>query len=875
MALVVDAAGKQTANPKTGKINNGGRKTKAVVPKVTTSSIANELPPVRQQPASTVRAQTTPSIQTSSMAKPISVKPKPVTPASIEEPSDERTDEEITSAYEKYFGDKGMDKKDIDEINSRGSWLDIHLNNPATAAVTDNLGQNPFSSMSLEDLRGDIDRTARSIKETGDLPAVEVPEKYKAKDNTDTIGDIRAVDDGNTFDYDHLTAGWATGPAMQDYLEAGFGGRNSWWDYDPNAIYNKADEADDYDFKAYTPDQTARDNLRMLDKLDAPSDTAGFIGRARTLALPYLTNLLGVSDDLSDVPSYKIRYDQDKNPETTNDVMTLNGLDYDYHATPYYNNMLKLFEQNPELFMSAPENGEIHGAPVSTLVRQNLFNDVNGNPTYAYGNIVDAQGVLHIPFTDGTSVDVPASEYQNWSTGESGNIVIPDQLIAGHGDIDYDNVKSDVLRLTFSDGRNADVLQSDWLDEDNNWLLNDDGDYAGMTSYGMVSPDAAAEQLPENIDSWNEGIDNWQYAPVLYLPDMVMDDGTRLTWNQFNEIYNDKPDDGYDGIWYDYNLMNKPTRLMKNNGQIFNDDMTINFEDIIPSSIDMTLGSLPISFDYTAWPLSVSQALSKSLSGIDPGSYDALTGSDRYISAEPDENGNLVPNTSGLNKAINATGTALTPLTEQIAGPISGHSLIESLSGETPVNPTLAQLGKAYLIGALGEGIEEIPGNFFDELISQGTSLYGNPVTNDGKRLLDRDPSSWLSTTPAVDENGNYLAVGADGEPLDYVTDQVGHIYKDPNTPLSDRVLNFLSPSDLANALAGGFLVDTAMQLLPGGDAWRIPGAYRNTNYRRQQGLSQFVRPDEDSEYVEADPRFIRMFDDRSAYDKALENERK
>ena len=184
------------------------------------------------------------------------------------------------------------------------------------------------------------------------------------------------------------------------------------------------------------------------------------------------------------------------------------------------------------------------------------------------------------------------------------------------------------------------------------------------------------------------------------------------------------------------------------------------------------------------------------------------------------------------------------PLTEELAGPLSGHSLVEKIPalskfsgklGELPKTAGIGRLLGTAGLGAVGEGAEELVGNVFDELSGQGMSAFGNPTTPDGERLLDD------AGNPVRDADGNYKFVDANGEPIRLMSDEVGHVYKDSSTPFPERLRNYLDPSDLVNAFAGGALVDTVMQ--GPGVLLRTPGAIRNTMGRRESGISEYEAP--------------------------------
>lgn len=747
---------------------------------------------------------------------------KPSTPATTDipkgifgmmygDPSDE-----ANSAYEDYFAQNGMTEQDLKDIRGRGSWGDVLMHNPATQLVTHDLGKNPFLDVSIEDGR----LVNKRERDPNTLP-----------DTRTTIGDIHAIDNGLTMDYDHVTAPRATGTAMQRYSEMGMGGRK-WFEYDPYATYMKGDEASQHGFRAYLPDETSMANMLMAQALDKPGDIAGMIGSSREL-----NPITG---------EYKIKFDVDGDEATKDDVLSLSGSDWDYRATPYVNNIDRLFRFDPMSLLRMPANGLLHGAPVSPIIKENAIPDASGKTKYVYGDLVDSGYDLVLTYANGDVARIPSNEWTSWQSSDG--LVLPQQY---DGDI-VSSMTDENLHLTFSDGQDVHVPKSVY----DGWVRPDGSMYIPDATYVPVRE--ARGFLPDDLETLNanairEGVA--QNAPVLFIPDMVMDDGTRLTWDQVQRIYYDQEAEDNpssvsdDGISYDFGPLGlaKPRRLT---GEILNDDMSVNWGDLLNNAWDFTAGSIPISLNAFAWPLSATEAYSKSVAGIDPNKYDALTGSDRYISADLDESGELRPTYTPIQQIANIAGNALVPLTEQLAGPLSGHSAIEALSGELPLNPSTREVLQNFLLGMLGEGMEEIVGNVTDEVTGQGEAAYGDVVTPEGERLLDDQGR------PVVDESGNYRFTDAEGNPYTYMTDQVGHIYRDPNTSLMRRFGNFLSPNELGNAFLGGSLVDATMQLprevipsLVGSPGlFREPrmGSIQRDAIRRRQGGMPYVETERD-----------------------------
>jgi hypothetical protein len=180
-----------------------------------------------------------------------------------------------------------------------------------------------------------------------------------------------------------------------------------------------------------------------------------------------------------------------------------------------------------------------------------------------------------------------------------------------------------------------------------------------------------------------------------------------------------------------------------------------------------------------------------------------------------DENGVRDDQLSEDTRWWNAAGNALVPFTEMIVGPVGEQIVpLEKMFGGVSKNPTLGQLLKNELIGAIGEGVEEDLGNIFEDWTQYGPrGLFANPI---------------------LDENGNQ------------VYDTAFHEARDYNTSLEDRIRNALDPVDLANAFAGGVTVDALMQ--SPSFLMNAPAAAQRSKAIRQTGVKQFVDPEEEEE---------------------------
>ena len=489
------------------------------------------------------------------------------------------------------------------------------------------------------------------------------------------------LDDGSTYDYDHMTSDNMTGTQYLHYAEMGMGGRPV-SEIDPTAVYSKRRENINYGFVPFTPDSLSYNNMVLDNAMDAPARLGAFVGRGREEVANRI-NPYGININGKDV----------------------NGPEFDRVGGAYLHQIERDEKYNPERFLSP------HGENDVPTVVEYPIPDANGDTTYHYGHLTGA-------YTD------------------------------------YADDGSEVYGLEFSDGSDVQV-SPDFFES----IMTSDGmiDLSGVDRK-IVNPDTASGQLPDltamnDIDEIMASGDPINTADVLWYPDLVLSDGTRLDYDEANSIYYDRdiednPDDPYDdNITYDISrsiiptLDNRPSRL---NGEIFGEN-GVNLSSIGNNVSDWTLGSLPISVGATTpWIYSASNA-SSSMSGIDPGTYDV--GSDSYGLAfgNYDDDGNLryrvtMPDGSIDESAANETkfwnmlGNAAVPLTEQIVGPVGeyGIPVRKLLHAELPEYPTIRQVLGDLLVGMAEEGVEEDLGNVFDELTGYGPrGAFANQAVNE------------------------------------------------------------------------------------------------------------------------------------------------
>lgn len=570
-----------------------------------------------------------------------------------------------------------------------------------------------------------------------------------------------AIDDGTSYDYAHMTSEWMTGPQYKRYVEMGMGGRPV-DDIDPTQVYSKMDEANEYGFIPFVPDQTTYNSMYIGDVARIPGELGSMVANART-SLPYW-----------------ITYGQDGRT-------TINGNDFDRLAPAVLNNYYYNLQKDPEYYWTD------HGGNSSPSVLQYAIPTADGKTAYAHGSIVDSgfDDTLHLTFSDGQRIDVSQDELETWPLDQEGLRVIPDEYFEDHGDL-VDSSYDDTLYLTFSDGQTI-GLSPDYVAEN----TDQDGmiDLASLAS--MVPVDEVDGNLPEDLSSLGDG--SVYYSPMLVMPDgteIPIDDVERLYWDDTAGDDEDKVD-GYgrvttdDDISYDFNGgISKPRRLMSQEPITIDEDgvrLNAGAGELLTDAVDWSLGSLPISVGkFLPWVYSVSQAPT-ALYGVNSGSYNPETGSYGLVAGKWDDDGNLVYGAQDANGDINeeasdttrmwnALGTAAIPLTEQLVGPVGAQIVpLERLTDKIPFRSYLGKHIADSLVGAAAEGVEEDLGNIFDELMQYGPSgAFANPVMRDGERIRD----------------------------------MYGHEVRDSgNTTPWQRANAFLDPTDLANSFLGGAAV--------------------------------------------------------------------
>lgn len=665
----------------------------------------------------------------------------------------------------------GEDYDNYDNGISEMDWIDNQLDLVGNNSVNDTYIRDAVDSgkLSMDDAwalmheQSDVDYKDRLMGEV----------RARAAGNAEKPAHV--VDDGTSYDYDHMTADKMTGTQYRHYAEMGMGGLPV-NEIDPEGVYSKRREFLNNDFKPFTPDVESFANMVGSNVLDFPERLGSMIGNLRT--------------ENPIAPDYTISYTDEEGNDKT-----LSGKDFDRLSVPFIHQYQYDEKFHPEKVLTKPKDGSGY----TTLVREQMIPDANGNETYHYGSIVgpikaQPDGTYRMDFSDGSSVDMSQEYIDSVIDPETDTVMFPDPE--------------------------------------------------------LVPIEKARGQVPEDPSSLNDvnailekarerGESPVNYAHAAFIPNLVMPDGTKVSLNDAARLFDDTtagddPDNERDDdIRYGFTpglligTDNRPTRLK--NQEIFNEGASPNLDDLGNNAWDWTFGSIPISLgSVTPWIYSLSNATS-SLAGVDPSTYDPRTDTYSLIAGNYDKDGNIV---YGVNdekgarderrsedlKTWNAAGNAFVPFTEMIVGPVGEQIIpLEKIFGGIPNNPTTGQVLKNFLIGAAGEGIEEDLGNFFEDLTQYGwEGLFANQKK---------------------DKQGNPIY------------DQFSHEVRDYDTSLPDRLRNAVKAEDLANSFAGGVAVDALMDALltPVSDTSlrQILPAARRDIARHRTGVRQFVDPGE------------------------------
>lgn len=309
-----------------------------------------------------------------------------------------------------------------------------------------------------------------------------------------------------------------------------------------------------------------------------------------------------------------------------------------------------------------------------------------------------------------------------------------------------------------------------WTDDGRPALIMNEGD--PIVFDDVDEANAWLTALAEAQSGDHHGNDMFRYDA--YFPqEYTLPSGQTLSFDQVLRLYNDsisneeegtKAYDGSHGVSYDFGPLNiaKPSKAIDE--QHDKDDWFNKYfnpmGDAVPELWDLASTSVPYVTDRIAIPMALSDAYMSSVN-VDPwetradGSMvkaaddlseetkDAL----RAQGIDPDRFQDYRTGSMGAERAI---ANALTPASEKLfsENPLNekGKKSLTSLISKIPV------VGKSPIakgiVGVIGEGLEEIPGNWFEEGTKNGLykSWFGDYLRGeDGKVLKDKSGNPLVS----------------------------------------------------------------------------------------------------------------------------------
>lgn len=443
----------------------------------------------------------------------------------------------------------------------------------------------------------------------------------------------------------------------------------------------------------------------------------------------------------------------------------------------------------------AKKQFEQQGLDASSLKDDQIYNKSDLQTEYGYRPYVpdDASAwnmaLQNVASQTSGVINALANARNNWANDNYGITIDGQHLTAGDYDSDaaqeyFDTVNKELQEHPrFKDEETGIVWDNDApplaVNENGNpqlqqtsdgglfWAYSDDPTQGiKFDGIGYESPQAEVIQWITDLQNHDQDGSNWK----LVQPDAkyTTKNGVELDYNQMKRLANDMSANGGDfqsdaNISYDWGPLNifKPQEAMTNE-EMFTKNGQIDLSDALPQLLDVAGQSaqyfLPLP---SAFAVSSLQALDTST-----GAQRDAKGNIKKSSALSDLSPEAVAllNENGISEqeykdalkksqGEKALGTAIMPITEHLLGGIGENPIQDKLKGKG-----LEAIGKILgdktfagrvagnkLIEAtadtIGEGLEEIPSNFFEEAMNKGASgFYGEDYLkdSDGNIMFDK-----------------------------------------------------------------------------------------------------------------------------------------
>ena len=822
MALIVDAAGKVTANPKTGKINksSSGGGTKVSASSSGSSSGSGDVE--YEDEVTDVTGSTRSSRRSTPSGNRLSYQVDAPSASVVSAPSSPMREHEVgRDKPTSYWDDVQNDNLDIvkkidermraSEETDDGSVPGIMKPSFITQGSSYEPGTGDMN-MFGEQYNGLGATRKNDVIENALIDMGAEPYQFGGHNNRGSAS-IK-VDNGDILTGDY-TSPRVLGSQLKEYAKRGLvpsiTDPNDIEKINPDEVYSKLAVGMD----TYSPDlESSIDNA-----FDVIPNTINMMSSGLGSQREILSSIIN---------PYEILYNDGENE------YEINGSEFDKSSPGYLRSLVNDMNSGNERFF---DDSHEDGGNWKQYVRRTTTQNPNGETEYHYG-VVDGDWTANnvIMFDDGSVETMTDDEIEHYYrptesvaqnddgswmvTFEDGTseLMSEDEVMHyyGRGIDDYEIT----YNIPFADGTVAEVTE-DYISslpvdkKTGNPLL--DMETIDADGLGIDTQEINKSMPVGTVDDDGNKVRAIDTASSFWLPNYVMDDGTVLDFDDVLALLSD--DNGRTvnenlkegaSIGYDFDSVipfidkvsesgvpvvsqlaqlvptNKPRRLQGTPVSVSDDgslDMSRFFDNTGDRFIDWFSESLPIMIPQLQWPTSLARGYESLKYGLDP-AMDARNFTHSYITADRDENGNVVPTETDFQRGANALMSSIVPVTENAVGPVGDKTreYVPSLFGRKLDQPGLLNNILAGGAGMAAEGNEEIAGNFFEGL----PNLFANYLDEDGNTVYSSDKA-------AVDAYGNPM--------------------RDPNTPLVERIHNFGVPVIGRDTSIGKFISDNNIPL--------------------------------------------------------------